>query len=292
MLGEIRGEVRFKEPMAYHTGLRCGGPADIFVLPQHVEDVRHAVRYADKEKLPFRVLGGGNNLLVRDRGVRGVVVKLDGSLGRMEFHGDEVTVGAGATLSTIVRDAATRGLGGLDCLVGIPATIGGALAMNAGTPEGAIAEMVSAVYLLYPDGSLGEIRPRPASFGDRHLDFPPASILLAARLHLRRKPPAEIQADIRTRLKQRKTCYPVVHAAAGLAWKHPSPDQAAKLVEKAGLKGKRVGGAEVWAKHPNFIVNRRGATAADVLALLDLVTRRVADRTGQELRPEITVIGE
>ena len=146
MLGEIRGEVRFKEPLAFHTSLRCGGAADIFVLPQDVDDVRKALMFADKETLPVAVLGGGNNVLVRDRGFRGMVIKLEGCLGRMEFHGEEVTTGCGAGLSTVIREAAALGLGGVECLVGIPATIGGALAMNAGTPDGSIGDFVSAVY--------------------------------------------------------------------------------------------------------------------------------------------------
>jgi UDP-N-acetylmuramate dehydrogenase len=143
MLGEIRGEVRFKEPLVFHTSLRIGGPADIFVLPQDVDDIREAQSYADREGLPLEVIGGGNNLLVRDRGVRGVVVKLDGCLGRVEFRGEEVIAGAGASLSALIREAAALSLGGIECAAGIPATIGGALAMNAGTPEGALGDFAS-----------------------------------------------------------------------------------------------------------------------------------------------------
>ncbi|PYM55535.1 MAG: UDP-N-acetylenolpyruvoylglucosamine reductase, partial [Candidatus Rokuibacteriota bacterium] len=178
MLGEIRGEVRFKEPLAFHTSLRCGGPADIFVLPQDVDDVRKALIFADKEKLPVHVLGGGNNVLVKDRGIRGMVVKLEGCLGRMEFHGEEVTIGGGAGLSTMIREAAALGLGGMECLVGIPATIGGALAMNAGGPDGAIGDFVSAVYFLHSDGTIGELKPAPGAFSYRSLNFPTGAILL------------------------------------------------------------------------------------------------------------------
>ena len=161
MLGEIRGEVRFKEPLAFHTSLRCGGPADIFIVPQDVDDIRKALMFADREQLPVAVLGGGNNMLVRDRGFRGVVLKIEGCLGRMEFHGEEVTIGCGAGLSTMIREAAALGLGGIECLVGIPATLGGALAMNAGTHDGAIWDFVSAVYFLHADGTIGELKPAP-----------------------------------------------------------------------------------------------------------------------------------
>ncbi|MGH2650731.1 MAG: FAD-binding protein, partial [Actinomycetota bacterium] len=187
MLGEIRGEVRFKEPLAFHTSLRCGGPADIFILPQDVDDVRKALEFADKEKLPVVVIGGGYNILVKDRGIRGVVVKLEGCLGRMEFHGEEVTVGGGAGLSSVIREAAALGLGGIECLVGIPATVGGALAMNAGTRDGAIGDFVSAVYFLHADGTIGELKPSTGTFAYGTFSFPPGSILLGARIGLHRK---------------------------------------------------------------------------------------------------------
>src|SRR5213592_2643097 len=142
----IRGEVRFKEPLGFHTSLRIGGPADIFVVPQDVDDIRHALLFAEREQLSVAVIGGGNNLVVRDRGVRGVVLRLEGCLGRAEFHGEEAIVGAGVSLSALIREAAALNLGGIECLVGIPATLGGALAMNAGTPDGWIGDFVSAVY--------------------------------------------------------------------------------------------------------------------------------------------------
>ena len=292
MLGEIRGEVRFKEPLAFHTSLRCGGPADIFVLPQDVDDVRKALMFADKETLPVAVLGGGNNVLVRDRGFRGMVIKLEGCLGRMEFHGEEVTTGCGAGLSTLIREAAALGLGGVECLVGIPATIGGALAMNAGTPDGSIGDFVSAVYFLHPDGTIGELKPAPGSFAYRTFNFPPGAILLGARFTLHRKPQKEILAEIKARLKQKKATQPLALASAGCVWKNPDSDYAGRLLEKAGLKGKRVGGAEISAKHANFIVNRGGATSADIVALMELAFERVYAQTGIRLVPEIRIFGD
>ena len=173
MLGEIRGEVRFKEPLSFHTSLRIGGPADFFIVPQDVEDIRLALAFADKEQLAVEVVGGGNNLLVRDRGIRGVVLKLEGCLGRAEFHGEEAVAGAGVSLSALIREAAALNLGGMECLVGIPATIGGAVAMNAGTPDGWIGDFVSAVYFLHADGTLGEFKPGPGAFGYRMFAAPP-----------------------------------------------------------------------------------------------------------------------
>src|SRR5919204_3652105 len=178
MLGEIRGEVRFKEPLSFHTSLGIGAPADIFVVPQDVDDIRHALLFAEREQLPLVVVGGGNNLLVRDRGVRGVVLKLEGCLGRAEFQGEEAVAGAGASLSALIREAAALNLGGLECLIGIPATIGGALAMNAGTPEGSISDVVSAAYFLYPDGTLGEVKPSRGALSGQAIDFPPGAVVI------------------------------------------------------------------------------------------------------------------
>jgi UDP-N-acetylmuramate dehydrogenase len=292
MLGEIRGEVRFKEPLSFHTSLRLGGPADIFVIPQDVDDIRHALSFAEREALPVEVIGGGNNLLVKDRGVRGVVLKLQGSLGRAEFHGEEVVVGAGASLSALIREAAALSLGGIECLAGIPATIGGALAMNAGTPDGAIGDFVSAVYFLCPDGTIGELKPGTSAFAYRVFRFPPGAVLIGARLRFHRRPQAEIQKELKQRLKHKKSTQPLALASAGCVWKNPSGDHAGRLIEKVGLKGKRMNGCEVSAKHANFIVNRGGAAAADVLALMDLMRERVYNQFGITLEPEIKIIGE
>ncbi|HXG17160.1 MAG TPA: UDP-N-acetylmuramate dehydrogenase [Calidithermus sp.] len=292
MLGEIRGEVRFKEPLSFHTSLRIGGPADIFVVPQDVDDIRHALLFAHREQLPVYVVGGGNNLLVRDRGVRGVVLKLEGCLGRADFQGEEAIAGAGASLSALIREAAALQLGGLECLVGIPATVGGALAMNAGTPDGSIGDFVSAAYFLYPDGSLGEFKPNAGAFGYRAFHFPPGAVLIGCRLRLQRRPLAEIQREIKQRLKQKKATQPLALASAGYVWKNPPGEPAARLIERVGLKGKRVNGAEISAKHANFIVNRGGATAADILALMELTRERVHAQFGITLEPEIRIIGE
>src|SRR4029079_3295507 len=199
MLGEIRGEVRFKEPLSFHTSLRIGGPADFFIVPQDVEDIRLALAFADKEQLAVEAVGGGNTLLVGDRGIRGVVLKLEGCLGRAEFHGEEAVAGAGVSLSSLIREAAALNLGGIECLVGIPATIGGALAMNAGTADGSIGDFVSAVYYLHPDGSRREFKPAPGAFTYRNFNAPVGSVLIGCRLRLHRKPLAEIQKEMKAR---------------------------------------------------------------------------------------------
>jgi len=292
MLGEIRGEVRFKEPLSFHTSLRIGGPADIFIVPQDVEDIRLALSFAEREQLPLEVIGGGNNLLVSDRGFRGVVLKLAGCLGRAEFHGEEAVAGAGVSLSALIREAAALHLGGFECLVGIPATIGGAIAMNAGTPDGWIGDFVSAVYFLHPDGTMGEYKPGAGSFSYRVFQAPPGAVLIGARLRLHRRPHAEIQKDIKQRLRHKKTTQPLALASAGCVWKNPPGDVAGRLVEKVGLKGKRLNGAEISSKHANFIVNRGGASAADIRTLMNMTRERVRNQFAIALEPEIHTLGE
>jgi UDP-N-acetylmuramate dehydrogenase len=228
---------------------------------------------------------------VRGKGYRGIVLKIEGCLGRMEFHGEEVTIGCGAGLSTMIREAAALGLGGIECLVGIPATIGGALAMNAGTHDGAIWDFVSAVYFLHADGTIGELKPAPG-FTYRTFALPTGAILLGVRIQLHRKPQKEILAEIRARLKQKKATQPLALAAVGCVWKNPDYDHVARLLEKAGLRGKRVGSAEISAKHANFIINRGGASAQDVLGLLDLAFDRVHTQTGIRLTTELRIMGE
>jgi UDP-N-acetylmuramate dehydrogenase len=292
MLGEIRGEVRFKEPLSFHTSLRIGGPADIFVVPQDVDDIRLALSFAEREQLPVEVIGGGNNLLASDRGFRGVILKLDGCLGRADFHGEEAVAGAGVSLSSLIREAASLNLGGLECLVGIPATIGGAVAMNAGSRDGWIGDFVSAVYFLHPDGTMGEFKPGAGSFSCRTFAAPPGAVLIGARLGLHRRPCAEIQRDIKQRLRQKKATQPLALASTGGVWKSPPGEVASRLIEKVGLRGKRLNGAEISAKHANFIVNRGSACAADVRALMKLTRERVQHQFGITLEPEIKTLGE
>ncbi len=228
-----------------------------------------------------------------DRGVRGVTLKLEGCLGRADFQGEEALAGAGVSLSGLIREAAALNLGGIECLIGIPATIGGALAMNAGTADGWIGDFVSAVYFLYPDGTLGEFKPGPGPLGYRAFQAPPGAVLIGCRLRLHRRPMAEIQRELKQRLKAEEAD-PAAGPGLGRAscGRTRLATSAAKLIEKVGLRGKRVGGAEISAKNANFIVNRGGASAADILALLDLTRERVPASSTCILEHEIRLIGE
>jgi UDP-N-acetylmuramate dehydrogenase len=289
MLGRITGAVRFREPLSHHTSLRIGGLAEYFIMPQHLDDLRYALAFAEYEDLPLIVIGGGNNLLVSDRGLQAVVVKLQGIFSRAEFAGDEVAVGAGMPLSALIREAAAQGLGGLEYLAGIPATVGGALVNKARTAEGALIEHCSSVYFVHPDGTLGEHRAGPA--GGRTFDLPQGGILVGCRLQLKRRPAQVVQKALQYRLKVWKESQPFALAAAGYIWKNPPGDRAARLVEMVGLRGRRVNSAEIPVKSANLIVNRGGATHHDILALMEMARERVETRLGITLHPEIRLIG-
>ncbi len=291
MLGRITGTVRFTEPLSFYTSLRIGGPAEFFVMPQDVNDVRYALAFAEQEDLPVVVIGGGNNMLISDSGLQAVVLKLEGILGRAEFNGDEVAVGAGMPLSALIREAAALGLGGLEHLAGIPATVGGALATHARSLEGSLLDVFSSITFLYPDGTIGEHRPSGPAGAGRSLDLPADAVVVGGRLHLVRRPAQRIQENLRLRMKTWKDTQPFALASAGYVWKNPTGDRAARLIEAVGLRGKRVRGAEISSKSGNLMINRGGATHADVLALMEMARERVESRMGITLQPEIRLLG-
>jgi UDP-N-acetylmuramate dehydrogenase len=290
MLGRIVGAVRFKEPLRFHTALHIGGPAEFFIVPQDLDDVRYALAFAEQEALPVVAIGGGNNLLVADRGVRGVVLKLQGVLARTEFHGDEAVVGAGVNIGAFLREAAARGLGGLECLAGIPATLGGALAMNVRTQKGSMISVCAQICFLHPDGTVGEVR-AAAGVPAASVRLPAGSVVLGCRITLSRRPPAQIQKEIHERLMLKKATEPFALASAGYVWRNPPGETAAQLIARAGLRGKRVNNVEISSKCANFIVNRGGATATDVLALMAMTRERVEAHSGVTLEAEIRTFG-
>jgi UDP-N-acetylmuramate dehydrogenase len=283
MLGSISGDVRFKEPLSVHTSLRLGGPVDIFITPESVDDIRHAVRFADREQLPVAVVGAGTHVLAGEQGFRGVVLKLDGVLRRVEFHGEEAVAGAGAEVFALARAAAALGLGGLADLVGTVGTVGGALAMqDVGSGPGA-GRLVSALCFVRPDGSLDELKAGLHGLGDHALEAR-GHVFVGCRFKLERRPVAALNRELAEALRARPLLQTLTLPAA-TAWRDPPGLIAGALLEQAGLAGKRVKAAEICARHPGVIVNRGGATAADVLALIQLAREQTLDRTGVRLEP-------
>lgn len=286
----FRGELLRDCPLAPYTTWRIGGPADLLALPQDPDDVRIAVGWASARGIPWRVLGNGSNLLVRDAGVRGVVIRLRKLLDDVRIDGTRLIAGAGASFPAVARRAAAAALSGLEFGAGIPGTIGGAIVMNAGWHEFEIARTVAAVELLEPDGVVQKLDPAACAFGYRHSRFrTPGSVVLGATLALERGDPREISARLEGFAASRKAHQPTELPSCGSVFLKPPGDFAGRLIEAAGLKGLRVGDICVSPKHANFFVNLGHATAADVLALVERVEREVEDRFGVRLVREFEV---
>lgn len=291
MLGAIRGDVRFKEPLSLHTSLRVGGVADIFVVAVDVKDVRRTLAFAHSEKLSLTVLGGGNGILVGDRGVRGVILQLGGCLERTEIRGDEVMAGAGVRLSALVREAAAHGLGGIEPLVAVPASVGGALAMDASARHVRFADAVTSVYYLYPDGTVGELKRETSRARGAPLGLRSDVIVIGARVALEHRRECDLRREIKHMLERRRAEHPLAVATAAGIWHEPAGTTAAKLIAKTGLAGQRIRNVEISAKNPDFLINRGHSRAVDVLEVMARIRERVASRFGVTLRPRIRLIG-
>ncbi len=287
----LRGQVRVDEPLAGHTTWQVGGPADLFLAPADRTDLHSALRLLDEAKIPWVPLGAGSNLLVRDGGVRGAVIHL-GNLQELSFDGDgSVHVGAGLPLMALIRAAARQGLAGLESLAGIPGTVGGAVAMNAGAGGQDLSQVVRTVTLA---GSGGEETREAAAlaFGYRRSALPDSLVITAATLNFKPGQPEALDEEIRRRLAHRRSAQAVGGPNAGSVFKNPPGRQAWQLIDEAGMRGAAVGGARVSAKHANFIVNDGSATAADILELMVRIQRAVRERSGVALEPEVRLVGE
>jgi UDP-N-acetylenolpyruvoylglucosamine reductase len=284
--------IRRDEPMARRTTLRVGGAADLFVEPDSEQDLAVVLEEAQRLQVPWRVLGRGSNLLVRDAGVRGVVI----ALGRpvfsvIEGDGSRIRCGAGARLKEVSNEARRRGLAGLEFLAGIPGSVGGALRMNAGAWNAMTFEVLDAVRYMGTDGSVVE-RPAaeiPARY--RRCDLFRDHIALAAWFRGRESTPAEIERTLNELNAKRWASQPAA-PSAGCIFKNPSTIPAGRLIDELGLKGSRVGGASVSMEHGNFIVNDGRATANDVLALIEQIRSRALEQRGVELETEVEILGE
>ncbi len=287
----IRGEVLESEPLASHTSLKVGGKADLFVVPADLAELRTLLALLDEAGVPRLVIGGGYNLLVRDGGFRGAVISLR-SLARLERLDDNrVTAWAGSTTGTLLRFTVEAELGGLEFLSGIPGSIGGALCMNAGALGESILELVESLTTLRGNGIV--TRPQAElDYGYRRLTLAPGEIVLAATLTLSAAEAAEIEKRIEGFLAHRRTVQRVGFPSAGSFFKNPKGAQAWRLIDEAGLRGYRVGGAQVAEAHANFLVNRGGARAADFIELARIIKERVREKTGIQLEEEVRIVGE
>jgi UDP-N-acetylmuramate dehydrogenase len=287
------GDLRFDEPMSKHTTLRIGGPADAWVAPASVARLAEVLRACAARGLRVRCVGGGSNLLVRDGGLRGVVVDTKNLRGLRRENDVEIVVESGVSTGRLLLAATQWELGGLEFLGGVPGSVGGGLIMNAGTYLGEFVNVTTHVTSLrIADGARVEREAAACGFRYRHSDLPPDEIVVEGRLRLRPRPRAEIEADVRGLRERRKDREPHGVANAGSTFKNPPGDFAGRLIEACGLKGRRVGAAEVSPVHANWLVNTGGATARDLLALVELVRAEVSAKHGVTLEMEVKVIGE
>ncbi len=281
--------VELDHPLAPHTWYRLGGPADYFLRPRNVRELKEIVRRCNENHIRVHVLGFGSNLLVSDGGVRGAVIKLQGEeFGRTQFDGPKVTAWAGAELGKLVLDCVAKGLSGVECLTGIPGSVGGAVRMNAGGRFGDIGAAVEAVTLMDIHGNVHEKKKPELIFDYRSVNIR-ARFILNAQLRLAEADPERIMRTVKESWIYKKNSQPLNTRNCGCVFKNPPGAAAGALIDRAGLKGLQVGGAVVSEKHANFIVARDGCTSRDVLQLIDKIKQKVREQFDIELELEIEV---
>jgi UDP-N-acetylmuramate dehydrogenase len=298
--GELRqqmsGEILFDEPAAHHTSIGVGGGIDALLFPEDEGELTNVIGCLRRWEIPFLPVGNWTNLIVRDGGFRGALVSLARlrglSLQDEGKGGVFLLAGAGCPLSELVSVAMQKALTGMEFCAGIPGSVGGAIRMNAGAYGGEIKDIVESVLLLDASGAIRTAAQNELRFAYRTLDLPAETIIISAAIRLRRGETEKIAGRVQEIIGMRKEKHPLEFRNAGSVFKNPRDCPAGRLIEEAGLKGIRIGDAQVSEKHANFIVNRGYATAADILRLVALVQQRVLEKTGRTLETEIKIIGE
>jgi UDP-N-acetylmuramate dehydrogenase len=277
------------QPLAPYTWMKIGGPAQFLVRPRNVDELRHVVRACHDEQIPVRVLGGGSNVLVRDEGVSGAVLQLvDESFAQISIDGSTVRAGAGALLSQLISQSVKAELAGLETLSGIPGTVGGAFRGNAGGRAGDLGQYVDSVTVMNVKGEISTRKGDELSFGYRESNIDELAILEGS-LKLQLGDTEEITRRMRKLWIMKKATQPLSFQSAGCIFKNPRGLSAGALIEQAGLKGIRVGAAEISDRHANFIVTSPGAKSDDVLRLIDLTRSKVSEQFGVDLELEIKI---
>lgn len=291
-LRQVCPDVRERERLAKHVSFRIGGPADVLVVPRSGDELRAVARALFDERVAFVVLGAGSNVLISDWGIRGVVVKIGKGVDRVTRVGDRIIAESGVGLPHLARDAATYGLSGLEFAAGIPASVGGAVVMNAGAHGHAMAEVVRAVRAVTADGEV-ELSGAALEYAYRTsvLQQRPA-VVTEVTLQLRPADPAAVRRQTDEWLAHRSATQPIGPPSSGCVFRNPAGDHAGRLIDLAGGKGLQVGGARVSEIHANYIVNTGDATAVDVLTLMRKVNALVAEKFGVTLDPEVKLLGE
>ena len=293
-LTQALGErIRFDAPMSRHTSLRVGGPADALAMPADRSDLAQLLRICARERTPHCVVGAGFNTLVLDGGIDGVVIQM-GRLRRLEERpGGAIRAEAGVSHNQLTKFCLTRGLAGLAFGAGIPGSVGGWVAMNAGVPERETRDVIREIEVVSPSGRSTRHLPRERlRFVYRALrGLAPGSVVVSALLGVAVATPEGVRAEVDQMLERRSRTQPLNVPSCGSVFKNPPGDYAGRLIEAAGLKGYRIGGAQISPVHANFIANLGGASARDVLALIDRARAAVEDATGIRLVPEVRIVG-
>jgi UDP-N-acetylmuramate dehydrogenase len=287
----LSGSVDRDVPMARHTTYRIGGPVDLHVTCDTLHDLTRAVEILHAEEIPCVILGKGSNVLVSDEGYRGAVLALGREFKQHELSEGHLRAGAGCILSALVQEAYSKGLTGLEFAVGIPGTLGGALAMNAGSRDEWIEQVVDSVTLHVPDEGLVRLRGVDVGWSYRASDLTQRGIVVECEMRVEDGDPAKIRRRMDQSFSRRKTTQPVGVACAGSVFVNPEGDSAGRMIESAGMKGAHSGAASVSDVHANFIVNEGGASARDVWSLIQRVRSSVKDMYGIELQTEIRFLG-
>jgi UDP-N-acetylmuramate dehydrogenase len=283
------GGISISEPLAPLTSFRIGGPADMYLEPANTDELVALLRYFRELGLPYILLGNGSNILISDEGFRGAALSIEKGFSSVALAGDLVTAGAGIRLSKFVDFAITNDFAGAEMLAGIPGTLGGAVIMNAGAYGGEISDHLVDVIVLR-EAEVHTLSKDACNFRYRNSDLKD-DIVLSARFRFPRGDGAQLRIRRKELLIKRNAAQPVNYPNAGSIFKNPDNDFAARLIEFSGLKGQRAGGAVVSELHANFIVNDNGATAADIVTLMNRVRAEVYEKTGTILEPEIQFIG-
>ena len=281
------------EPMSSHTSFRIGGPADMFASVKSAGELSALIRLANAENIPYMVMGNGSNMLVSDKGIRGLVIQIGRGLSDVSIEGEEISAGAGVMLSRLAACAARDSLAGLEEISGIPGTLGGAVFMNAGAYGGEIKDVVKTVTYIDDAGDSHTVSGDDCGFGYRRSIFSDGGkYIVSAVLSLHRGSESDIRSAMEEYSRRRNEKQPLSQPSAGSTFKRPEGYFAGKLIQDAGLMGYSVGGAMVSDKHAGFVVNKGGATAEDVLKLIEHIQAAVMEKFGVKLEPEVRLIGE
>lgn len=288
----VSGKILQNEPMSRHTTFRIGGKCDFYAEVKTIAELKRLLKLCVKKKIPYHIIGFGSNVLVKDNGIRGVVIRLTGDLSSLNFNLQEksAVAGGGSALQLFVKRCADNGLSGAESLVGIPGTVGGAVIMNAGTKEGYIGSLLKSVTVMNEKGEMKKMGKKSLKFSYRNSNIPPGNIILSAEFLLKKKSKSDIIKNLNKLMHHRVKTQPFGFYNAGCIFKNPAGDYAARLIDRAGLKGASAGGAVVSKLHANFINNTGSATAKDILQLIGKIQKKVKEKFSKTLELEIKII--